>query len=380
MSGDSIIIHEDVYEYVLNKSDINPKINDTLKEKTWKENALDCIALSYCDKNKLSSDGYCDFLRVTMSKVGNIEKCILIFIALLFVDNVRDDINEGITELKVLDILFKDNKQMPMLGSMIRLTLNIRKFYIPWLVCGATAAILISEDLSGKAVILNFLAASYFLRADNTLASLVLCDRHRDFIQESIFADNKMYQERAQNAYWESLIVGITATVMVVISITHTYELAQVFRSNVHCSSIFTSIQTAFQHYGPLCHIFFSSLNFTFDVRKLKWRGFFYFTLDLMRNAFAFYVAKVAALVSMRIIYIMKSRVRRECVKVTVLLVIFLISYIGVHHYFQRRKPVIKAIVIFVTLGIFLVSFLDKVLDKKEEWLQEWNRAYNLTS
>ena len=159
---------------------------------------------------------------------------------------------------------------MPLLVWVIRLTLYTKKYIFPWTVCAATTAILLQDTLSAKNVLLNFMAMSFFLQADDMLALLLLSDENHKFIKRVQQTNVRHQVKIAQTSYLSSRFVAVAASFLCVFSIMFYKQIDdQLYQSSINCT---VSISFLFQHISPNLNIFFCAIG---HLDEMKWKGLF---------------------------------------------------------------------------------------------------------
>mmetsp|Transcript_9324 Transcript_9324/g.19005 ORF Transcript_9324/g.19005 Transcript_9324/m.19005 type:complete len:542 (-) Transcript_9324:86-1711(-) len=124
------------------------------------------------------------------------------------------DIEEASIEEIVLDHHVKDTLNRP--AEVVRVALRIRKFIIPFMATSSTIILLITNPVSSSSIILNLLAISIILEADNVVAVLFL-SRHHDAMMNAVVrdVDGGAFGDAHGSFFW-SRVQGLLCAVILV--------------------------------------------------------------------------------------------------------------------------------------------------------------------
>jgi len=107
----------------------------------------------------------------------------VVFLALLWALPISQDVEEAATEERVMDHHLAGSLNIP--AEIVRLALRMRRCILPFCATAATLVLLITDDISAKNIILNFLSITFITEADNVLAVLFLRTRHRELMDKT---------------------------------------------------------------------------------------------------------------------------------------------------------------------------------------------------
>lgn len=149
---------------------------------------LECLSYEHCKINDLDYEtefeGHCDFIALNMGKIDPGFWLLIGFFSLLWALPVCQDIEEAAIEEKVLDHHIGESFSIP--AEIMRVALRIRRFILPLLATSVTVVFLVTDEISTKNIVLNFLSITFILEADNILALLFLKTRHKDQMEEAV--------------------------------------------------------------------------------------------------------------------------------------------------------------------------------------------------
>lgn len=179
---------EDIFESSWFDSNFTPNVNIEAENFSnifsSEHDAMRCIAEQYCEATSpvgLSRDN-CSFIKQLKEKAGVSGYIILLFMSLLFAVYLYKDMKEAEVENALLDFIISSELTDSLWVSMfiIRITNRARRLILPFYAAYAGAAIILTDDLSAKNIVLNLLALIFILEADNLIAVLAITENQQE--------------------------------------------------------------------------------------------------------------------------------------------------------------------------------------------------------
>lgn len=186
-----------------------------------------CAAYHHCKNTDMDVStnfmGHCDFVHLNMKKMDLEIWTIIFFLSLLWMLPVCQDVAEATAEEIVLDYHLKGTLNGP--AEIIRVSLRIRKYWLPFFATSATVVLLLTGEMSSINVILNFLAVTMVLETDNAIALLFLNGR-RTAIMEAVAEDvDGKAIVSAQKAFFWTRAQGFLVTLILLATIIYFHEV-----------------------------------------------------------------------------------------------------------------------------------------------------------
>jgi hypothetical protein len=185
---------------------------------------------------------HCDHLILNKEKSSWAHSAVFIFAASLFSALLYSEINQCVIEEEVLKYALRkrDPKQRAITPiELIRISIRMRKFLLPWWVTCAATSILISDDLSVKNILLNLLAVAFVLEADDLFGVLFVTEREKELVEKLV--DSAKENGNISIPFWGSRMLAVLPCVMMVLVDLHIVEIVAWFGHYVHggnCSDI----------------------------------------------------------------------------------------------------------------------------------------------
>mmetsp|Transcript_63503 Transcript_63503/g.74356 ORF Transcript_63503/g.74356 Transcript_63503/m.74356 type:complete len:576 (-) Transcript_63503:61-1788(-) len=226
-------------------------------------NKYKCLAYNHCSQTDMDPapefEGTCDFLLLNMQKMDIPMWILTIFLSLMWTLPICQDIEESSIEEIVLNNHVKDSLNLPAL--IIHTALRIRKFIIPFFATSSTIILLLTDDISSKSIILNFLTVGFIFEADNVLAVLFLNSRHNELMDEVVKDVDGSASSAARALFFWTRVQGLV------------------------CAVILVTFMLFIQQFVTTCEEFGSYLKLTFIIPPLViFAGQFFFNCAI-RNA-----------------------------------------------------------------------------------------------
>merc|ERR1719469_1833678 len=158
---------------------------------------------------------HCDFIASNAAKMDTQVWVLIVFLAFLWTLPIVQDIEEATIEEVVMDHHLTDSFN----GSteVIRATLRMRKYMIPFCTTSATLVLLLTDDISSKNIILNFLAISLVLEADNVVAVLFLNARRNTFMKNVVRNVDAGATSAARASFFWTRVQGLLCPVLLIL-------------------------------------------------------------------------------------------------------------------------------------------------------------------
>lgn len=88
--------------------------------------------------------------------------------------------------------------------KMIRMSLRIRQVVLPWSIALATIGVLLADSLSTRNILLNFMAVTFLVQADNALTVVLFSSKQHEFVDKmfkiySFGGEDKNQQEQKED-------------------------------------------------------------------------------------------------------------------------------------------------------------------------------------
>lgn len=162
------------------------------------EDYLGCLSIKHCEDTALVDKDYDDFhslgyIDLTVMKLSPDQILVLLFISILFGSIVTEDLTESLMEDALLNVVSMSGS-MPFTVKTIRLSLRIRQIVLPWFIASATISVLLTDSLSTKNIVLNFLAISFIVDASKMLARLLLSYDQQTFVERVTISESPPIQ------------------------------------------------------------------------------------------------------------------------------------------------------------------------------------------
>ncbi len=280
------------------------------------QTAIDCVRTLHCVQSSIIEynvstdislypdgtdsfeDSYfhgCDYLSLIHSKVTFAHIMVLIFVSMVFAVYLWEDIYESMTEEAILDYGLMQryerpnrergeeenplqennratsNEQLPDTpgisspAEIIRLSLRIRRFVLPWGVAAAGALITIRDTISSKNLLLNVLAIVFLTEADNQLGKIFATPNTRDMINEYLenLTDSTVELRVSSLVLFESRtleqwsrFLSIAPIILMILSVPFATQLvhfiAPVYSDDALCANISFFISRFYYFYFPI--------------------------------------------------------------------------------------------------------------------------------
>jgi hypothetical protein len=182
---------------------------------------LNCLAYQHCQSTELDIDtnfkGHCDFVALNRSRMDAGSWLLIVFLALLWALPVSRDIEESAVEERILDLGVDGINSIP--AYIICLSLRLRRFYLSLLATSTTLALILTDDISTKNIILNFLSITFILEADNVLGALFLTSYHRKMINHTVESIKVESLRNATAVFFGARIQGLFCVVVLFVSL-----------------------------------------------------------------------------------------------------------------------------------------------------------------
>merc|ERR1719469_879061 len=105
-------------------------------------------------------------------------------------------------------------------AEIVRLALRFRRCALPFFATDVTLILLITDDISAKNVILNFLSITFISEADNVLAVLFLRTRHKEMMDKAAKEAHESEEFREPKvAFFWARVQGLFCVIVLVIAL-----------------------------------------------------------------------------------------------------------------------------------------------------------------
>lgn len=241
----------------------------------------------------------CERLKQSMDTLSHDQIVVFAFVSILFGSILCEDMRESTAEMAILDHAIKNRQSLPLLTWLIRTTLYFRRFVLPWAVCGATSSILLAESFSTKDILLNFLAAGFFVETDNLLARAFLNHEQQTLIERELLT-GICDDEDFSVSFMGSRIFGIVAPVVMVVVTLKIQEIMMLLEGGGDCGYLFDALSIIFLDLAPIISVTIWALA---HLNKMGWEDLLHSTLELTRGTVAISLVSLVTLFSDRLIY-----------------------------------------------------------------------------
>lgn len=285
-------------------------INSDIRGINYTSNERNCMAVLHCNQTDKDFPGvyedivsnivkgtlgrrndmtnsHCDYLILNYGKLDNGIILVISALALLFSLPLCQDIEEAAVEEFVLDHHLTNRINLP--AKIVRFTLRIKQYVLPWYATGATVTLLITNDISARNALLNFLAITIVLEADNIIPLLFF----HDFSSTDRIVDVANVHGAGNirmNFLW-TRIFGISCSMMLLWILFDFMSLVDspfVHHKN-SCNSVLLVIKYLLMDFGPYaCMLLFAIFQVPSDLKQFtnKCDGIHYIVSDLLLNGF----------------------------------------------------------------------------------------------
>lgn len=217
----------------------------------------------------LGNENSCDFITLSMAKFGITHQTVFGFVTLLFAATLVADIFECMLEEEILNHGRDRSETAFSPVEIIRLSLRIRRFTIPWLVARTATSIIIVDPLSAKNILLNLLAIGTIVETDNLLGAFFVTSRQTRYIDKLVESAQKDPDLRP--SFLLSRILGSLPALMVVYVVLQLEPLLEAFGSslvnNGNCSDIAQLFNQFFIILSPFLVIITHAIGVLFDAK-----------------------------------------------------------------------------------------------------------------
>jgi len=198
-----------------------PELSDSDRDK------YKCLAYNHCSQTDMDKDhpkfeGHCDFIHLNYQKMYGRVWFSVFFLAALWTLPICQDIEEATIEENVLNHHVADFLNIP--AKILRSALRIKRYIVPSLTISATLSLLLTETISSKALILNFLAIGFVLEADNIIAALCLNKSNNELMSNAVKDVNDGVIGSVVSFSW-TRIQGFLCTVVLIFTL-YTIEIS----------------------------------------------------------------------------------------------------------------------------------------------------------
>ena len=177
---------------------------------------------------------------------------ILLFVSILFVCSIIEDIEEAMTEEALLENVVRSNQLVHRIPfEIVANCVSIRKFLLPTLLPGAAIVTLFfEENINASSIVLNFLAVAFIGEADDILAKLIY--KHKRHVADALISEVTGNDEIEVENFWSNTL-GIAPTLIVMAT-------SIIYLSAVQCNKLFVVL---FQYFtsGMLSSMLFVAYN-----------------------------------------------------------------------------------------------------------------------
>ena len=239
-------------------------------------NAIPCLKHLHCQKTNIGSmatftqngmddminngenifehSGYydrCDHLRLSMTKFSWSHQIVFFFVAFLFAAIMCQEIDECVVEEALLSrglrrIGFQNRCFSP--AELVRVSLRLRKFILPWWVVAAAGSIMVVDSLSAKNILLNLFAIGFITEGDNLFGIMFLTEGQRKSVERHV--DMIREQGGIEVSFIWSRILGILPVVVMFLVVSNIESLLELHGGK--CSSLSTLIIFTFGLFSPV--------------------------------------------------------------------------------------------------------------------------------
>jgi len=245
---------ENLLVWISGDGKYHPDLNE---EESYCVNAIHCVESNIGFNGTGFSDhyleGHCDYLELMLTKVTWAHIVIFVFSAMLLGSILQLDINQCITEEKLFNYaLAKENVVgSTLLVEIVRFTLRLRKFVLPWVVAGATATLILVSSLSVKNIMLNLLAIGFITEADTMLGKFFTTKTQKDLVNRFVDSAKQDDDVSFKVSFLWSRILALLPVTMMVVAVTSIKQLISFFENDISCDDVHWVIGYVFFYYIP---------------------------------------------------------------------------------------------------------------------------------
>lgn len=302
--------------------------------------------------------GIIAYLDLLMSEMSTDQIIILAFVAIFFGSIITEELTEASIEDAVLNTIYNDifSNSIPL--KIIRVSLRIRQLVLPWTVGAATISVMLTDNLSAKNVLLNFLAVCFLVESDNMLSSILLSNKDKEIVENVLFGDESRYNGVSVSSLWPRALGTFisVATVFAVVFIVDILDFLEVFMMSAMLEIFLLTALNMTVITWTLVNLWASW--------KFDWVSNLRVLLEFSRSISAFIIGALCGLFPFLIIYKEQS----DEIRATVFLGIILlfasgIFWIGVDNNYHnqgehRPRYFYRAIILLSSVVICFVYFL----------------------
>jgi hypothetical protein len=266
------------------------------------EEAIDCLESLYCVGTD-TGDSACGYLDLNLTKITWPNIIVFLFVSILFATYLYQDIKESMVEERLLDhALTKttgthqsatQKSDTQFLSWIVRLTLRIKKFVLPWSVTAAATTVIVVDSLSAKNILLNLLAIAFITEVDNLFNTMFISENQKrladDFVNQS---KKELHENDIKISYLWLRILSVAPVIVMVAAILKMKEFLSIFSGD--CNHISTIVALVFSIFFPFTVVLIESVLQLFtDSDRNKIRTFIKATLQICQNNNAVFLSIV---------------------------------------------------------------------------------------
>ena len=222
----------------------------------------------------------CDHLKMTLTKLSYTHVLVFMFVSLIYAVHLFEDIDESMNEEAILNYglsqrIFRrpDSSRIPLSAGVIRLSLRIRKFVLPWFAAAGGGLITVRETMSSRNLLLNVLAIGFITEADNRIGKMFLNKRQTRYIdnyisklnvldRDSFVSNFTLFRSRFLG-FWSRFLACLPIFVMIIVVINNRrlmeFMAPRYFKMSP-CGNISWIISYFFFFYCPIVVVFLESI------------------------------------------------------------------------------------------------------------------------
>jgi len=259
-----------------------------------------CLAYNHCKETDMDAkkgfDGNCDFITRNRQKMHAQTWFLIFFMALLWTLPMCQDIKEASLEEIVLDHYLEGSLNGP--AEVIRVALHLRIYLVPFFTTSATLVLLLTEEMSSKTLITNFLAISILSEADNVIAALLLNTRQNQLMESVVKNVKGCVYGAVRMAFIWTRVKGLICLVLFILTLCFINN----FVNNCDRLSIFLFQIILYSAFSiSVASSLFSVIYTRTAIQSIRER-IHVALIDLFRNFFAISIAYVCV----ELVYIMR--------------------------------------------------------------------------
>eukprot|EP00588_Corethron_pennatum_P000903 CAMPEP_0194283010 /NCGR_PEP_ID=MMETSP0169-20130528/24494_1 /TAXON_ID=218684 /ORGANISM="Corethron pennatum, Strain L29A3" /LENGTH=317 /DNA_ID=CAMNT_0039028519 /DNA_START=301 /DNA_END=1251 /DNA_ORIENTATION=+ len=191
---------------------IKPNTDSTLQK---------CIGFLHCNATGMdvynNFEGKCDYVVLHKIKMDGGTWVLVLFFALLWVLPISQNIKEAATEERVMDHHLAGSLNTP--AEIVRLTLRIRRCMIPFWATAATLILLITNDITAKNIIFNFLVIIFISGSDNVAAVLFLGTRQMELMEKAAKEADSEVSDDSEAVFVWARVQSLFCVVILIIAL-----------------------------------------------------------------------------------------------------------------------------------------------------------------